>query len=1239
LLDELLLRLARTPGGSEVLDMSCDELVTDVLDNWDAVRLLRRLQHVDTIGDALCLRLSARDSASLEEAVRATFEGSGGMPDDLDDTSEERPGPTPPVGHGVLAPGMDRDALHQWASANDVSDMLSLQVGQLLDAPTLHRTNAWRREQRVADAICARHGHSFDRWSEPTLELQRALIEAIVKTATATRSWIAHEATAESWRSQRPDHAVLGPVHEILRAERQAARSHRPPRGWHRAVELTFEEDPPAVVASVPQLHAPDVRLQLDLLPLIVTPAPHPTVRLAVADRLLDLLTSPDDLRQRLELERILAIPRWQRDVDALARAVERPSSAQHEDKMLLCWRVTDEHGRLSFEPARAARTKRGSFATRSASIADVADLLVEPVDQRIAELLATGDHTARLETFEAAVGHPRILEPGRGSGTLVPVRRGRLALVVRHEGEECTVALVLDGAPVSHDHLVVALEHNTRAGRVVFRQPDAIVVASAPSEALSRLAPWLARDARFPAVAHDALLDVVGSLSARFPVEVAPTLRGARLDGDPRPLLLLGWEDPLALTVTARVRPVPELPPEIPGEGSATGFVRRGDRRMCVERDLDHEGGRVRAALAPLELSERLSQGPFAWRLTEQTEALGVVERIQAHLPSFQVEWTGQVPRVHAPITASSLRLTVRQDRDWFGISGSARVASGAVDLEALLRTIEEGHDYVQIAVGTFARLDRALRSQLALLGGTAISPLLAPAVAVLEQAGAAIEAPVVWRDLVDRVEEARQLEAPVPEALRAELRDYQAAGFRWLSSLAHWAPGACLADDMGLGKTVQAIALLLRRAEHGPALVVAPASVMLNWEREIARFAPDLAVRVHHGSDRDVPSLGAGAVLLTTYGVLVKDIEALAGVRFATAVLDEAQAIKNPTARRSLAAFRLQTDFRLVLSGTPVENRVAEVWSLFRFVAPGLLGSDSVFRDRFVDPIEGRHDLGQRQVLAATIKPFVLRRTKEQVERELPPLTESVLHVQLSKEERTLYDTARARAVARMQQTTARDRGFRVLQELTTLRQLACHPRLVDPGSPIASSKLATLRLLLSDLREGGHRALVFSQFVQHLTLVREALDQDGVRYRYLDGSMTPSARRAEVDAFQSGSGDVFLISREAGGIGVNLTAADYVVHLDPWWNPAKEDQATDRAHRIGQDRPVTVYRLVAQGTIEERILELHAQKRELADALLAGTDVGERVSTAELLALLAGDEAPARETSRRRAEPTHP
>ena len=491
-----------------------------------------------------------------------------------------------------------------------------------------------------------------------------------------------------------------------------------------------------------------------------------------------------------------------------------------------------------------------------------------------------------------------------------------------------------------------------------------------------------------------------------------------------------------------------------------------------------------------------------------------------------------------------------------------------------------------------------------------------------------------------------AKELSPRPPQGLTATLRDYQLEGFRWLTRLAAWGQGACLADDMGLGKTVQTIALLLGRAKEGPQLVIAPTSVCWNWAAEFARFAPTLRVSSYHelaaGPARAAALQGLGKrdVLIVSYGLLVREVENLRAQRFATVVFDEAQALKNADTLRTKAARRLTADLRLALSGTPLENHLGELWSLFSVVFPGLLGSWGQFRDRFASPIERVQDPDARAALARIIRPFILRRTKAEVARELPPRTEIQVPIALSPEEHELYEDARLAAVAELtpQSKDVREvrdgpdgkRRFEVLAALTRLRLLASHPRLYDPRSKVASSKMRRLLELLEELRTEGHRALVFSQFTSHLALVRQELASRGFHVQYLDGATAAAARKALVQAFQDGEGEVFLISLTAGGTGLNLTGADYVIHLDPWWNPAVEDQATDRAHRIGQTRPVTVYRLITRGTIEEKILALHSSKRALVAGVLDGTNAAARLSTRDLMELLTGADEPALEVS---------
>jgi SNF2 family DNA or RNA helicase len=453
---------------------------------------------------------------------------------------------------------------------------------------------------------------------------------------------------------------------------------------------------------------------------------------------------------------------------------------------------------------------------------------------------------------------------------------------------------------------------------------------------------------------------------------------------------------------------------------------------------------------------------------------------------------------------------------------------------------------------------------------------------------------------------------EAPLPEDLTATLRSYQRQGVDWLCFMRDAGLGALLADDMGLGKTLQTLAVV-----RGRTLVVAPTSVLHSWRGEAERFRPGLRTSVYHGPNR---ALSPDAdLVLTTYAILRMDAELLAAERWDMIVLDEAQAIKNPESQVTRAAWRLDAAFKLTLTGTPVENRLDELWSQFQFIAPGLLGSRKSFQERTVRPIaEGLAGAAGR--LRTRIRPFILRRLKREVAKELPPRTEVVLRVELTAQERQVYDAIRA---ATQQDISDRlghgTNPLQALEALMRLRQAACHSALIPGQHATTSSKVELLLEQLDEAVSEGHKALVFSQWTSYLDLVEPHLRAAGLAFCRLDGSTRD--RQAVVDQFQADDGPpVMLLSLKAGGTGLTLTAADHVFLLDPWWNPAVEDQAADRAHRIGQDRPVLVHRLVAEGTVEERILVLQQSKRALADAALEGADRAAALTRDDLLALLA-------------------
>ena len=470
-------------------------------------------------------------------------------------------------------------------------------------------------------------------------------------------------------------------------------------------------------------------------------------------------------------------------------------------------------------------------------------------------------------------------------------------------------------------------------------------------------------------------------------------------------------------------------------------------------------------------------------------------------------------------------------------------------------------------------------------------------------------------------------------PASLRADLRQYQREGLSWMQFLRQYDLAGILADDMGLGKTVQTLAHILVEQEAGrltqPALVVAPTSLMGNWQDEAARFAPTLRVLLLHGPQRhsQLRSLAEYDLVLTTYALLPRDEYALRQQRFHLLILDEAQYIKNPRSGAAQTACLLKANHRICLTGTPLQNHLGELWSQFHFLLPGLLGREPEFNREFRQPIEQQADAGRNAWLARRIKPFLLRRTKDVVARELPPKTTMVRFVELSGTQRDLYETVRVAMDEKISAAVA-ERGAErshiiVLEALLKLRQVCCDPRLLAAGRLVqgtpASAKLAELLEMLDELLAEGRKILVFSQFTSMLALIEAELTARGIAYVTLTGNTRD--RADVVRRFQQGEVPVFLISLKAGGVGLNLTAADTVIHFDPWWNPAAENQASDRAWRIGQDKPVFVYKLIARGTLEEKIQLLQEKKASMAEAVLnGGGAAGIQISAEDLRVIFA-------------------
>ena len=943
----------------------------------------------------------------------------------------------------------------------------------------------------------------------------------------------------------------------------------------------------------------------------------------------------------------------WEVALDALLNLPvgekKSETATQTEKPTRLAWLLSfDDYGRIKIEPREQKQQAKGSWSKgRAIALKRLAhepgtfDYLTE-ADRKlcahIKEYRETGWYGGGT-VFEfdssmpqALIGHPSLFWAD-AQEVRVDVVKGEVELRVKKLANGNTIKISLEPAPSSQEQkFQISKETPTRLRVVEFFADHHKVYSVLGSKGLD-----------VPVSAQDKVLKTLTSISGLLTVHSdiggsSSTAQQVEADLMPRIHLLPHGE---GLRVAVLMRPFAHGGAYFqPGHGGESVLAEIDGKRLQIQRDLKLEKKRaaeVIAACPALLDAERDTGGD--WLLEHPETCLEFLLQAQS-IPEGQalLEWPEGVRfKVLGQSNGKGLNVQVNRDNDWFSLQGELKVNDETVlDMQQLLGLLDnrEGR-FLKLKDGQFIALTDEFRRRLEDLKAYAdvtgkkvrLNPLAA---LTLEdwQDEAGFSADKHWQGHMQRLKAAQDYQPSVPSTFQAELRDYQLQGYNWLSRLAQWGVGACLADDMGLGKTVQGLALLVERAPGGPSLIVAPTSVCMNWENEARRFAPTLNPILLGTGDRQrvLDSLRPFDVLICSYGLLQQEqaAEMLAKIAFQTVILDEAQWIKNIATRRSQGAMNLQAGFKIIMTGTPLENHLGELWNLFRFINPGLLGSLEQYNKRFAGPIERDRNHQAKQQLKKLIQPFILRRTKTQVLQELPPRTEIPIYVELSAEEIAFYEALRRDSLLQLSSNDGPPgtKHLQILAAISKLRRSCCNTQLVNADIALPSSKLAAFAEIVEELLDNKHKALVFSQFVDHLQLIKAHLDQRGVSYQYLDGSTPTKERQKRVDAFQRGEGELFLISLKAGGVGLNLTAADYVIHMDPWWNPAVEDQASDRAHRMGQLRPVTIYRMIAKNTIEEKIVAMHSHKRDLADSLLDGADISGKVSADELLNLMKTD-----------------
>lgn len=699
-------------------------------------------------------------------------------------------------------------------------------------------------------------------------------------------------------------------------------------------------------------------------------------------------------------------------------------------------------------------------------------------------------------------------------------------------------------------------------------------------------------------------------------------------------------------------VRPMPQGHRTfVPGRGAEIVYDELDGKRFIIRRDLKKERERLAIVQSKLEdmgvayereLTEEVHVKPVDHSNPAEImeliaeQMLQLIEFVQKNTSDFILEWPeGEKLRL-VSLEPTDFNIEMTGHGSWFAIEGTVNVGDAQLEnMHYLLCALGECHGkYVRISDKQFVTMSQTLREQIeridALLNGQGKLSMMQAAMLSDDLSAFGVRTPEEIQELRKKILESNDVRAKIPTSLQATLRPYQQEGFQWMSRLGHWGAGGCLADDMGLGKTVQSITFLLSKADEGASLVLAPTSVVPNWRKELKRFAPDLDVIVLNevnGRASVIQEAGPNTVIVGTYGMLNSEVEAMTEKRWNTIFLDEGHTIKNRNARTTITAMQLKSNYRFILTGTPIQNHLGELWTLFRFLIPTLLGSYDEFFHKFRGPIETNHDIAKQIQLQRIIKPFLLRRTKEEVIKELPVKKEMIIPVHLSDEEMSIYELIRRRAETRIQKAdpisdpTGKDKKIRIdtLAEITRLRMAACCAGLVQKNWQGTCAKIDKFVSLTRQLRQTGeNHILVFSQFTSFLEKVKVALDLAGIDYLYLDGETPLKTREHLVERFQSGECCIFLISLKAGGLGLNLTKANCVIHLDPWWNPAIEQQATDRAYRIGQEREVNVYHLISENTLEEKILNMHNDKRGLAKVFMNSRNAIQSIGLEELVRL---------------------
>lgn len=959
----------------------------------------------------------------------------------------------------------------------------------------------------------------------------------------------------------------------------------------------------------------------------VITPAPPPS-------------SSDENTPYNFDFTKIIQVkPEWERSINTLSSYFNKQGNSKSYDKRLI-WLLSPTKTREMIVPieqkrignnnwnkGRAISLKRLLLNQHNLDCISIHDrAVINSIEQEYG-YRGGGYYINNDKALLALVNHPLVFDAVTGDH--IELNKASPELIIKEDKNNYQIKL---SAYSSEPTVKLQKEGENKYNVLDIAQPTLDIIKIIGYQGIT-----------VPKLAKDKVLSLLQNAASSINVrtEFDTELIDSK-PGDPSIIIQLNQVDDI-LKLKALVRPFGGKGSYYkPGKGSVNITAQIDNIYQGATRNLPEEQNNITKLLDHCDTLSTQNAIDYEWRVDDLETSLEILHELNTYKTNHPnhpttIEWPhGQSLFIDKEISFNNLKLNITSSNEWFTFNGEVEIQeSQVIKMRDLLAQLDQSKGrFIELSDKRFIALTESFAQRLGELNIAAksfdnsqtIHKLAAPILLEFAEKSQKVKTDSNWKTHIDKIKGSEKYDPKIPNNLQAELRPYQIEGFKWLARLSNLGFGACLADDMGLGKTVQTIALLLKQASIGPCLVVAPASVCYVWEEECKKFAPSLNCislnNINNDRETQINNLGKMDVLICSYGILYQIEEILSTKQFQTIVLDEAQAIKNFNTKRFKIITRLKTDNKIALSGTPVENRTEELWNLFEFLNPGFLGSRQSFQTKYTKPIEIDKNIGTRNTLKRLIQPFILRRIKSKVLEELPPKIEQTIFIEPTDQEKNFYEALRRESVEKinsLNEASNAKKRFSILAEITKLRRACCDISLVDETLEMPNSKLEAFDDIINELKENNHRALVFSQYVGYLDIVRKRLDNQKITYQYLDGSSSQKQRQSNVEAFQSGEGDLFLISLKAGGVGLNLTAADYVIHLDPWWNPAVEDQASDRAHRIGQTRPVTIYRLVMKHSIEEKILKMHNDKRELAISLLSDSDKSASLNENDLLELI--------------------